>query len=157
MGMTAPIPTVGLTGEVDDKALPIGKDAGAGVRLELDGDIGAGGKELEAAAGTRVLTQDACCQVIPVIEGEDVPCAQPQPAACGEQGWGIKGCPPPGGPCPTDPHSHTDVQHDTLVLLHVQPPDAVLAFAVCLRPVGRQHHAGRVHQLPTAHRCRHTP
>lgn len=95
MGVTAPVPAVGLTGEVDDKSLPIGKDAGTGVRLKLDGDIGTGGEELEAATGTRVLAQDACCQVIPVIEGEDVPCAQPQPAAGGERGRGIKGCPPP--------------------------------------------------------------
>jgi len=72
-------PTVGLTGEVDDKALPIGKGAGTGVRLKLDSDIGSGGVELEAAAGTRVLAQDACRQVVPIVEGQHVPCAQPQP------------------------------------------------------------------------------
>lgn len=135
MGMKAPIPTVGLTGEVDDEALSIGKDTGTGVRLELDGDVGTGGKELEAAAGTRVLAQDACRQVIPVIEGEDVPCTQPQPAATRV---GNKRLSTPHQ-CPTTHrplHSHTDVQHDALVLLHVQPPDAVLTFAVRLRPVG---------------------
>lgn len=74
---------MGLTGEVDDKALPVGEGPGTGVRLELHGDIGGGRVELEAAAGTRVLAQDARRQVIPVVEGQHVPRAQPQPGAVG--------------------------------------------------------------------------
>lgn len=74
---------MGLTGEVDDEALPIGKGAGTRVRLELDSDIGSGGVELEAATGARVLAQDARCQVVPVVEGQHVPCAQPQPGMAG--------------------------------------------------------------------------
>lgn len=68
---------------MDDKALLISEGAGARVRLELDGDIGSGGIELEAATGTRVLAQDACRQVVPVIEGQHVPRAQPQPGVAG--------------------------------------------------------------------------
>lgn len=74
-------PAVRLTGEVDDKALPIGKGTSAGVGLELDSDISSGGIELEAATRTRVLAQDACRQVVSIIEGQHVPCAQPQPGA----------------------------------------------------------------------------
>lgn len=81
---------------MDDEALPVGEDAGAGVGLELDGDIGAGGEELEAAAGARVLAQDARRQVVPVVEGEHVPGAQPQPGEhTGHEGRGCVGVPPP--------------------------------------------------------------
>lgn len=72
---------MGLTGEVDDKALPIGKGAGARVGLELDGDVSGGGVELEAATGACVLAQDARRQVVPIVEGQHVPRAQPQPGA----------------------------------------------------------------------------
>lgn len=68
---------------MDDEPLPIGEGASAGVGLELDGDIGGGGVELEAATGTRILAQDARRQVVPVIEGQHVPRTQPQPGAAG--------------------------------------------------------------------------
>lgn len=73
------------------------------VCVRIERAVLSGAQELEAATGTRVLAQDACCQVIPVIEGEDVPCAQPQPAAGGERGRGIKGCPPPVAHVPQTP------------------------------------------------------
>lgn len=68
---------------MDDEALPIGKGTGTGVRLELDGDISGGCVELEAATGARVLAQDPRSQVVPIIEGQHVPRAQPQPGAAG--------------------------------------------------------------------------
>lgn len=74
---------MGLTREVDDEALLIGEGTSTGVRLELDSDIGGGGVELEAATGTRVLAQDARRQVVPIIEGQHIPCAQPQPGVVG--------------------------------------------------------------------------
>ena len=48
---------------------------------------------------------------------------------------------------------HLDVQHDPLVLFHMDAPDAVLPLVVGLGPIRRQHHAGRVRDLPTAHSC----
>lgn len=74
---------MGLTREVDDKALTIGKGTGTGVGLELDGDIGTGGVELEPATGTRVLAQDTRRQVVPVVESQHVPRAQSQPGVGG--------------------------------------------------------------------------
>lgn len=74
---------MGLTREVDDKALTIRKGTGAGVRLELDGDISTGGVELEPATGARVLAQDTRRQVVPIVESQHVPCAQPQPGVGG--------------------------------------------------------------------------
>jgi len=48
---------------------------------------------------------------------------------------------------------HLDVKHDPLVLFHMDTPDAVLPFVVGLRPIRRQHHTGRVCDLPAAHSC----
>ena len=36
---------------------------------------------------------------------------------------------------------HLNVQHDPLVLLHVDSPDTVLAFIICFRPVRREYHS----------------
>lgn len=37
---------------------------------------------------------------------------------------------------------HLDVQHDPLVLLYMDAPNAVLAFVIGLGPVRRQNHSG---------------
>ena len=49
---------------------------------------------------------------------------------------------------------HLDVEHDPLVLFHVDAPDAVLPLVVGLGPIGRQNHAGGVGDLATAHSCK---
>jgi hypothetical protein len=59
-----------------------------------------------------------------------------------------------GAGLPDPSHSHSDVQHDALVLLHMHTPDAVLPSAIRLRPVWREHHACRVCDLPAAHGCK---
>lgn len=113
------------------------------------------------ATGPRVLAQDPGCQVIPIVEGKHVTRAYAQPVEedC-QEGW-ARGpqdglgdrCPQSSGGSLAKPsgHSHSDVQHDALVFLHMHAPDAVLPTAVGLWPVGGEHHAGRVCDLPTAH------
>lgn len=46
---------------------------------------------------------------------------------------------------------HLDVQHDPLVLLYMDAPNAVLAFVIGLRPVRRQNHSGWICDLATTH------
>ena len=58
---------------------------------------------------------------------------------------------PGGGLAEPSGHSHSDVQHDALVFLHMHAPDAVLPTAIRLWPVGGEHHASRVCGLSTTH------
>lgn len=110
------------------------------------------------------MAQDPGRQVIPIVEGQYVPRAYAQPVEeedQGRTGWG-KGprwagqevSPASGAGLPDPRHSHSDVQHDALVLLHMHTPDAVLPSAIRLRPVWREHHARRVCDLPAAHGCK---
>lgn len=79
--MTAP-PTFQLrrlTEEMDDEAVAVAVDVGGRVGLELDGDVGGGGVELEASSGSSVLTQDFGCEVVSVVKGHQVVRADIQP------------------------------------------------------------------------------
>lgn len=71
-----------LTEEVDHEAVAIAVDVGSRVRLELDGDVGGGGVELEAGARSAVLTQHLGREVVPIVEGQQVVLPNVQP---GEQ------------------------------------------------------------------------
>lgn len=61
-----------LTKEMDDEAVAVAVDVGGRVGLELDGDVGGGGVELEPSFGAAVLTQDFSRQVISVVKGHQV-------------------------------------------------------------------------------------
>lgn len=57
---------------MNHKAVVVAVDVRRRVRLELDGDVSHGGVELEAGPRAAVLAQDVPCQVIPVVEGQQV-------------------------------------------------------------------------------------
>lgn len=57
---------------VHDESLALPKDEPSRVRVELDGEVGAGGVELLGAAAAHVLPQDAGRELVPVVDGEDV-------------------------------------------------------------------------------------
>lgn len=60
------------TKEVHHKAIVVTVDVGCGVRLELDGDVGRGGVELEAGPCAAILAQDLGCEVVAIVEGQQV-------------------------------------------------------------------------------------
>lgn len=68
-----------LTKELDDEAVAVAVDVGGRVGLELDGDVGGGGVELEASFGSSVLTQDFSREVVSVVKGHQVVCPDVQP------------------------------------------------------------------------------
>lgn len=68
-----------LTKELDEKAVAVAVDIGGRVGLELDGDVGGGGVELEASFGSSVLTQDFSREVVSVVKGHQVVCPDVQP------------------------------------------------------------------------------
>lgn len=70
---------VWLTKEADDEAVVVAVDVRGRVGLELDGDVGGGGVELEVGLGPSVLTQHFGVQVVPVIKGHQVVLADVQP------------------------------------------------------------------------------
>lgn len=57
---------------VHDESLPLPEDEPGRVRVELDGEVGAGRVELLGAAAANVLPQDAGGELVPVVDGEDV-------------------------------------------------------------------------------------
>lgn len=67
-----PAPRSPLTDVVHDEPLPLPEDEPSGVRVELDGEVGAGGVELLGAAAADVLPQDAGGELVPIVNGEDV-------------------------------------------------------------------------------------
>lgn len=69
-----------LTKEMDDEAVAVAVDVGGWVGLELDGDVGGGGVELEPSYGPPVLTQNFSRQVVSVVKGHQVvrPDVQPE-------------------------------------------------------------------------------
>lgn len=64
---------------MDDEAVAVAVDVGGRVGLELDGDVGGGGVELEAGLGSPVLTQDLCREVVSVVKGHQVVLPDVQP------------------------------------------------------------------------------
>lgn len=54
------------------EAVVVAKDVGGGVGLELDGDVGHGGVELEVWSRAAVLAQDIGRQVVAIVEGQQV-------------------------------------------------------------------------------------
>lgn len=67
-----PAPRSPLTDVVHDEPLPLPEDEPSGVRVELDGEVRAGGVELLGAAAADVLPQDAGGELVPIVNGEDV-------------------------------------------------------------------------------------
>lgn len=65
---------------MDNEAVAVAVDVGGRVGLELDGDVGGGGVELEASFGSSVLTQDFSREVVSVVKGHQVvrPDVQPE-------------------------------------------------------------------------------
>lgn len=61
-----------ITEKVHHKSIIVAVDVGGRVRLELDGDISHRGVEFESWTGAAVLAQYLCCQVITIIEGQQV-------------------------------------------------------------------------------------
>lgn len=57
---------------MDHKAVVVAIDVGGRVGLKLNGDIRHGGIELEVWLCTAVLSQDVGCQVVSIIEGQQV-------------------------------------------------------------------------------------
>lgn len=66
---------------MDDEAVAVAVDVGGRVGLELDGDVGGGGEELEASSGSSELTQDFSRQVVSVVKGHQVVGPDVQPGA----------------------------------------------------------------------------
>lgn len=61
-----------LTKEVDHKAIVVAIDVGGWIWLKLNGDISHGGIELEVWPCAAVLAQDVRCQVITIVEGQQI-------------------------------------------------------------------------------------
>lgn len=57
---------------MDHKAIVVAVDIGGRVGLKLNSDVSHGGKQLEVWPCATVLAQDVCCQVITIIEGQQV-------------------------------------------------------------------------------------
>lgn len=57
---------------MDHKAVVVTVNVGGWIGLKLDGDVGHGRVQLKAGPGAAVLAQDVPCQVIPVVERQDV-------------------------------------------------------------------------------------
>lgn len=57
---------------MDHKAIVVAIDVSGRIGLKLNGDISHGGIELEVWPCATVLAQDVCCQVISIIEGQQV-------------------------------------------------------------------------------------
>lgn len=64
---------------MDDEAVAVAVDVGGRVGLELDGDVGGGGVELEASFGSSVLTQNFSCEVVSIVKGHHVVLPDVQP------------------------------------------------------------------------------
>lgn len=54
------------------KAVVVAVDVGGRVGLELNGYVRHGGVELEVRPRAAVLSQDVCCQVVAIVEGQKV-------------------------------------------------------------------------------------
>lgn len=63
---------LGITEKVHHKSIVVAVDVGGRVWLELDGDVSHRGVEFESRTGATVLAQYLCCQVITIIEGQQV-------------------------------------------------------------------------------------
>lgn len=61
---------------MDNKAVVIAVYVGLRIRLKLNGDISHGCIELESWMCAAVLTQDVGCEVITIVEGQQVILAQ---------------------------------------------------------------------------------
>lgn len=61
------------------KAVVVAVDVGGGVGLELNGDVGHGGVDLEVRPCAAVLPQDVGRQVVAVVEGQQVVLADVEP------------------------------------------------------------------------------
>lgn len=57
---------------MDHEAIVVAIDVGGRIGLKLNSDISHGGVELEVRPCAAVLAQDVRCQVITVIEGQQV-------------------------------------------------------------------------------------
>lgn len=57
---------------MNHKAVVVTINVGGWIGLKLDGDVGHGRVELKARPGAAVLAQDVPCQVIPIIERQQV-------------------------------------------------------------------------------------
>lgn len=89
---------------VHDESLPLPEDEPSRVRVELDGEVRAGGVELLGTTAADVLPQDAGSELVPIINGEDVTVGEVQAgkeslareqlgqgAPVGHDGAGLKG------------------------------------------------------------------
>lgn len=64
---------------MDDEAVAVAVDVGGRVGLELDGDVGGGGVELEPSFGSSVLTQHFSREVVSIVKGHHVVLSDVQP------------------------------------------------------------------------------
>lgn len=73
------------TKEVDHEAVVVAVYVGGRVWLKLNGDVGHGRVELEVWPRAAVLTQDVGCEVVAVVEGQQVVLTQVEAAAHTQQ------------------------------------------------------------------------